>query len=893
MRGRAWTLIGLVVVSTALAGEAATDKLRGELPAVLAAARPNELVPVSVVLREQLSDTTIASLAGSRLKIAARLKSLADRTQHNLRVQLTAWQAKQQVARIRPLWLSNVVGVDATAAVVYELAARADVAWINYNPKRAVFLGSGGAGNDADAFDWGVVKMRAPEVWSDLGLTGAGVVVADIDSGSCYDHPDIKNRVWINAGEDLDHDRQVMDSTDINGVDDDGNGFVDDFIGWNFEVASNDPRDDVNGHGSHTTGTVAGDGTQGTKTGVAPGAQMMVVKVGLTLADEVDVWNGMQYAADNGANLITMSLGWQHAWNPDRVTWRRNSENTIAMGTIMIVAAGNEGAGNEPDNVRTPGDVPRVITIGATETNDAAASFSSRGPVSWTGIAPYNDHPYPPGLIKPDVSAPGVDTNSLNFCNGYALNSGTSMATPHVAGAAALMLEGDPFLTRDELAGILESTAIDLGPAGKDTTFGAGRVDAYAAAFEANAKLRYAAHRVDDSGTDRGNGDLSLDPGEIARLIVTLTNTDVSRTFTGISAYLISETPGVTVLDNRASYPDLGPLASAESIGAPFSLKIDAGCFTDARMRLDTYSADGRRSRSRFVVRVGSPQPTVLFADDGETALGWVVSGNATDGAWVRGVPVGTTSGGRPANPPQDAGPSSTRAWVTGNSGSTATDDDVDGGETILTSPKLDASSYATLGVIYSRWFYREGLPSSPPNRWYIVEASDDDGATWVNVENILAVANSWTAHSRPLDTLLSLTNAVRLRVRVNDTAPGDAVTEGGLDEVRISGDRIVCDAYTPPTLSLPAPVGNTLRVQRVGEHLRLVWTAPTPGAGQGPATRFAILGGTQVGVPLTVVGGATTSEWWEQLAVTNGKKLQLYVVASENSSGRAAGDTP
>ena len=200
------------------------------------------------------------------------------------------------------------------------------------------------------------------------------------------------------------------DETDCsNGIDDDGNGYVDDLIGWDVEFGDNNP-DDNNSHGSHVAGTVAGDGTSGTQAGMAPDAQIMVLRVGLTFADEPDVWEAMQYAADNGADSISMSLGWPHGQNPDRATWRNNCENTIDLGTAMVIAAGNEGSGNEPDNIRTPGDVPRIISVGATDCSDNIASFSSRGPVSWENVAPYNAHPYPPGLVKPDVSAPGVST---------------------------------------------------------------------------------------------------------------------------------------------------------------------------------------------------------------------------------------------------------------------------------------------------------------------------------------------------------------------------------------------------------------------------------------------------------------------------------------------------
>ncbi len=116
------------------------------------------------------------------------------------------------------------------------------------------------------------------------------------------------------------------------------------------------------------------------------------------------------------------------------------------------------------------------------------AGFSSRGPVTWQNVDPYNDWPYPPGLIKPSVSAPGVNTVSLAFnCQGYSVSSGTSMSTPHVTGTTALIMEANPSLSPEEVKSILMDTALDLGADGRDNNYGAGRVDAYAAVVAALA----------------------------------------------------------------------------------------------------------------------------------------------------------------------------------------------------------------------------------------------------------------------------------------------------------------------------------------------------------------------------------------------------------------------
>lgn len=501
----AWGVLPLLVVVLCLPGwSRAADnagKLTGDLPAVLDQAGPQEKIPVYFVMADQLEGgRLVARVPGGlggperRRAVTGILKAHALQGQKALVARLAEARLQGKADRIRPLWIGNVVGADLTPDLVRELAALPEVARVNWNPKRDVFLGDRQtpAPSPAGPFapyrdllrdtpiECGVQKTNAPRVWNELGNTGAGAVIAVIDTGVCWTHPDIANQIWVNPGEDLNHNGVVMDPADQNGVDDDANGFIDDLIGWNFDYNTNQPTDE-NSHGSHCAGTVAGDGTSGFQSGMAPDAKIMVVRVGVSFSDEVDVWNAMQYAADNGADGISMSLGWPHGQNPDRPTWRNNCENTIEAGTVMVIAAGNEGQGNEPDNVRTPGDVPRVITVGATDCNDIAAGFSSRGPVTWQDVAPWFDHPFPPGLIKPDVSAPGVDTQSHNLCSGYSYKSGTSMATPHVAGAVALIKSSNPGLTHDDIKMLLEDTSVDLGDPGKDNTFGSGRIDAYEA----------------------------------------------------------------------------------------------------------------------------------------------------------------------------------------------------------------------------------------------------------------------------------------------------------------------------------------------------------------------------------------------------------------------------
>lgn len=468
-------------------------KLAGDLAQQVLANPQDDLIPINIQLKDQLNQNLIAAnsnipdKAQRRAAVVGILKSHAKLTQQGLIAMLNQEQADGTVSqRLRALWIANVISTEATPAAIIRIAQHQDVATISIDKR----LGSeifpvepvndkddAETGGEADGdplagavIECGVDKMRAPEVWSEFGITGEGVVVGVIDTGCCDTHPDLVNQIWQNTGE-----------IPGNGIDDDHNGYIDDVIGWNFQLNNNNTSDS-NSHGTHTSGTVVGDGTNGNATGMAPGASLMVLEIWTSFSGESTVWEAMQYAVDNGADIISVSLGWPHSVGPDRAMWRNVCINTIAGGVVVIYAAGNEGCNNPPHNVRTPGDVPEIITVGATDCNDNQASFTSCGPVEWENIAPWFDCDFQPGCTKPTIAGPGVDTLSTsNNCSGYSTKSGTSMATPHVAGAVALMLQANPSLDHAAIKAVLMETSRDLGAPGMDNVYGAGRVDAYEA----------------------------------------------------------------------------------------------------------------------------------------------------------------------------------------------------------------------------------------------------------------------------------------------------------------------------------------------------------------------------------------------------------------------------
>ncbi len=472
----------LTICSAAALAAPGNDKLRADLPQVLAETMPGELVPITIIMHEQadpfdINELRTMSKDDRREHVVGILQQVASNTQGGVLDILAQAQQTGEAANISSLWLANVVIAHVSPNVAYRIAARNDVAYLNYDRPIGdeLFpvepeLDLGGEGGLLAGIECGVVAMGAPDAWN-AGYTGAGIVVGMIDTGTCITHPDIANQLWTNPGE-----------IAGNNIDDDGNGFIDDVHGWSFDGGgSNNNINDTNGHGSHTAGTVAGDGTQGTQSGMAPNAEIQTIKFWNSFSGESAAWNCMQYGAANGADVESNSYGWPHSMNPDRFTWRTVTENVMAAGVVLVFAAGNEGSCCGVDSTRTPGDVPDMITVGATDCNMNIASFSSRGPVTWQNVAGFNDWPYPPGKLKPTISAPGVSTVSHSLCSGYRTLSGTSMATPHVAGCVALMLEANPSLDHWEIKQILKDTSIDRGTSGPDNTYGAGFVDCWAA----------------------------------------------------------------------------------------------------------------------------------------------------------------------------------------------------------------------------------------------------------------------------------------------------------------------------------------------------------------------------------------------------------------------------
>ncbi len=464
--------------------------LTNDLQEFMLQSKDNDFIPINIILTEKyptsqlFSQSARMSSSEKREFVKSELKSFSNRSQFDLRTYLSEKANSSAVRLGHNFWITNVISCEATKDVINELSLRNDIEAIDHDEVRYMLFGEEpeqyvipNSMRGTQEITYNVTKVNAPDVW-DLGFTGQGVVVAVLDVGVNYNHVDLSDHMW----EDVNYPNH----------------------GYDFAYNDNDPMDN-HGHGTHCAGTVAGDGTAGSQTGMAPDALIMAVKVlnDAGSGQESNSWQGFEFAVENGADIISFSVGWSHSWGPNRPTWRNTLENTLAAGVVASVAAGNEGGStNNPDDVRTPGDCPppwlnpdqtliggisASVCIGATDNNDYIASFSSRGPSEWENINPYNDYPFNPelGLLRPDICAPGVNIKSCDAFNtsGYTYMSGTSMATPGVAGVMALLLSKVPGLTPQAVDMVLETTSLDLGASGKDNVFGAGRIDAYEAAI--------------------------------------------------------------------------------------------------------------------------------------------------------------------------------------------------------------------------------------------------------------------------------------------------------------------------------------------------------------------------------------------------------------------------
>ncbi len=518
------------------------------LQRVMRESREGEPIRVLVHLKAKPEYRVNKTTAEKRAFIAY-LKDFARRTQ----APVIDYAKALGVKNIKSYWVFNGFYCEATPAQIRALAAREDVEYIIEDFVVKLDDTKPVPADAIKAVAWGVSKIEADRVWTELGYDGSGITVANMDTGVDVSHPALADK-WRSDQ------------------------------GWYDAVNGQSSPYDDHGHGTHTMGTICGGDGPGPFSediGVAPGAQFIAVKIFDAYGSGYASWihSGFQWIADlanNGMEPDLVSNSWGSTattsteyWD-DVMTWR-------SLDIIPVFSIGNSGP--SPNTAGTPGNFPTVIGVGATDSNDDIADFSSRGPAP--NQDPWNDQSYwlrgDWNLIKPDISAPGVNVYSAAPGGGYQYMSGTSMACPHVAGVVALMLSKNPTIDIYTIYDIILNTADQpsQGSPYPNNNYGWGRINAYNAVDAVpttdvpNVTVYSTQLEVQN---DNGNG--IWDPGEAANIIVTLRNTGVD--VQNVQGVMSGSDQYVTLTDSVSNYGNMPQGSQADNSSDPYKASASA-----------------------------------------------------------------------------------------------------------------------------------------------------------------------------------------------------------------------------------------------------------------------------------------------------------------------------
>jgi serine protease AprX len=462
------------VVALLLSGVADAGGIGPRLTKRLEEARPNQWIPVIVHLKEQaindleppndrlpraerrrqvlehLRNGNRASAAEFMSRTEALVRGKRARTEALVRGK-RALKRRARAVKYDQFWITNAVALEATPDLIEEIASDPAVEGLELDFVIHVeYMEDQDADPEIPPAVNGIRRIRAPEAW-DLGFTGVGAVVGSIDTGVRGTHLDLRDNFRGGSGS------------------------------WTNAIGLEDSPVDYNGHGTHTTGTAVGRNGAGDKyIGAAPNARWIACRafdengnstLGITLTC-------MQWMADPDWNPATddapdvVNNSWSYSGDCldyDADLYRDVLQAWWALDIFPVFAAGNHG---EPE---LPAALPEAFAVGAVNRSNGVTPWSGRGP------SPCD------GTTYPELVAPGTKVKSAwkNADDNRKVLKGTSMAAPHVTGTVALLRGRNRSLSVSQIWGILLDTALDLGPAGPDNSYGWGMVDAYRAVLRA------------------------------------------------------------------------------------------------------------------------------------------------------------------------------------------------------------------------------------------------------------------------------------------------------------------------------------------------------------------------------------------------------------------------
>lgn len=480
---------------------------------------------------------------------------------------------------------------------------------------------------------WALEKIGAEQAW-DVARSNSDMMICCVDQGVDWDHVDLINNIWVNPGEDLDGDRWigwafpgvVGDVDDINNLDDDQNGLIDDFYGWDFvagvsqpaasgedpNIPDNDPSEYVGyPHGTHCTGLAVA--TTNNNIGIAAinwHATILPVRAGYVaqgppmqgyILNSASV-PAIYYAVNSGADIISMSYG-SGGQNPQE---RDALEYAWDSGLALYAAAGNDN--NQV--LHYPACYENVMAVAATDRDDQKTSYSSYG--TWV-----------------DISSPGGDYNpgllSTIPNNAYANYSGTSMASPQCAGCAGLLWSVFPNETNSWVNQTLMDYSYDIDPLNPAYVglLGAGRVDMILVFSQFFPRLTIPSDPLVDDAS--GNGDGRPDWGETVNLTISLRNDGDWQNATNVEAFL--RCPGenrLTITDSTADYGYIAAGFEASNTSDPLTFQVtptsQRAFYADFELYI-TADNNGFETTLYFQLRIGRPE-VLLVIDDGSDNYG-------------------------------------------------------------------------------------------------------------------------------------------------------------------------------------------------------------------------------------------------------------------------------
>ncbi|MCK4979672.1 MAG: S8 family serine peptidase, partial [Candidatus Delongbacteria bacterium] len=306
-----YLLIVFLIIGNLLYSSELTGNINTQLLEKMSTSSEDEFIRVNISLtdiydsQKMILETSRMAKQNKREYVTSKLKEFSALSQADLISQLNGLESASKVRNIKTLWIVNVVNCEMTKNAIDKISERNDIALIDYDEERNILLAPTinkepseylHEIRDGREITWNVTKVNADDVWAQ-GYYGLGVIVAVLDTGVNYNHTDLNDHLWSHP----DYPNH----------------------GYDFVNSDNNPMDD-HGHGTHCAGTVAGDGTSGSQTGMAPEASIMCVKL---LDDggggyESVCWEAVEFAVDNGADVLSMSFGWQHSWGTNRTAWR-------------------------------------------------------------------------------------------------------------------------------------------------------------------------------------------------------------------------------------------------------------------------------------------------------------------------------------------------------------------------------------------------------------------------------------------------------------------------------------------------------------------------------------------------------------------------------------------